>query len=323
MHALKVLAVTEFDAVGVLAGWKRAVAPEVDLRIAVHKQFARHGDILADDWVLGPKCHFPSLWDFARRADVIQFHPAIGQPWSVESLAPRFGMDADTLPYGPIEWARIDKPKIALFHGSRNAAANAEIYSVAYRKRGMHIWATTLDYVARMAATYTPPILPPDFTSAKLRQDHEPLIVAHAPTDPENCQTRPFIDLCARLGTVVKLLVNQSHAEVLATKAKCNAGFDHLRGAFSINTLENARAGLVTLVGLKPEFMGGLSQIGATAPVPALSTLEELEQALINLESDPERTRIGQRNAALWFTNFFTPWKLGPRLVELYKEVAR
>lgn len=341
---MKILSVAEFDPAGVLGGHRSALrALGVDYRLAVMDIYPTGREEQPD---YQATVHDAEVAAFAEEADIIQFHPAIGQPWSFATDAPHYN-DAANTPFNTVDWKdqRFQRARrISYFHGSKNAAKNAQTYAAYWRERGHAIWASTLDYVHWMEAVYAPPIvtLPQTVTpvpwedsgegrvhqitwgpTARLRQEDDPLIVAHAPTDPGNCHTRAFMAFCQRKGIVVEFMFNRKHPEVIRRKAECNAGFDHLRGAFSVNTVENCLLGLVPLVGVKREYLVTLErEIGEARSLFLVQTQQDLEQYLVALDDSPELTRRVQLEAQQW-ARCWDPPTLGKKLLRKYQDVLR
>ncbi len=327
MTKLKVLSVCEFDPAGVLGGHRSALrAMGVDYRLAVMDIYPTGREM---DHDYQATRHDAEVADFAEEADIIQFHPGIGQPWSYTTMAPNYKDGADWF-FGSIDWSspRFQRAKrISYFHGSRNAAKNAALYAKHWRERGHVIWASTIDYVHWMEAVYAPPIV--NLTAhhplrAKLREDDEPLMIAHAPTDPQNCNTPEFIDICQRRGILYDFIFNVQHPEVLRRKVACNAGFDHLRGSFSVNTVENCLMGLVPLVGLKHEYLRTLNEeIGFHRGLFPVETAKELGEYIVNLDEDTQLTRDKQAIAHSWALDYWSAGVLGPKLLAKYQDVLR
>ena len=311
---MKILAVMEFPPASVPATHQKILRSlGIDYRIATKTAYMK----TEVDWCLDVD-YTEGLKEFAAQADIIQFHPSIGQPWSYQDLAPRFE-EPEKEPFGPIEgWP--DVPKIYYFHGSRNAEANAQAYKDHYGHRG-HIWASTLDYVEWMDAFYAPPTF--DYTALKaapLRQDDDELIIVQSPTDPENCHTKEFIETCRYLGVMYRLMHRKPHSLVMDVKAQCNMGFDHMRGAFSVNTLENCALGLVPLVGLTETRTAMLEELtGRASPFYPMTT--QLEQAISHFIENPKTTRLYQLEARRWAFEVMDPTWWGERMRRQYETI--
>lgn len=332
---MKILSIAEFDPAFVLAGHRKALrALGVDYRIGVVDTYWVHEGRGAEyDWIhpLEPEGR-DSLIEFARSADVLQFNPAIGQPWSYKDPNPVF-RDGEHSSLFDIDWTRFSGRRVSLFHGSRNAQINADTYAAHWRRFGHAIWATTLEYVHRMGATYAPPAVE-DLVTAKasylapLRTDDDPLSVVQAPTDRGNCHTDEFLGACRQIGAVALLVENTPWIEAMRRKRECNAGFDHLRGAFSVNTVENCMLGLAPLCGLRPEYKAFLVRdgFGRTVTLDALFpfwTAAGFRAELKNLLYHPMEQAGVQQIAREWFLAHYEAAVVGKRLLEKYREVIR
>lgn len=304
---MKILTVGDFDPCQVALHHRGVMrARGHDCRVAVLRVFVpEQKDV---DWIWGHKGDRAELVEFALNADVIQFHPGIGQPWSYQSTIPELS-DADRAVWPEVNgwpalaWSTIRGPqKVFYFHGSRNAWHNRKDYSAEYGCRGA-LWASTIDYASELPARYVPPTIPVPLECASMRGEHMPLVIAHAPTDPDNCSTEAFMGICRRAGVPVSMCVREDHDTVMLRKASCNAGFDHLRGCFSVNTLENAALGLVPLVGIRPAWRNALYG-WPKLPFLPIHNLESLEMTIRSLSDSVVATREAQIRAMEWFAAF-------------------
>jgi hypothetical protein len=338
VEPLRVLAVAEFDAARVLAGHRKTLRKlGVDYRIFVRDVYPIHDKDNYDWWVDlrgAPRAapHIDGLWYFAEKADVLQFHPGIGQPWSFRENEVVFVDGSNELVPGErATWNDVNPKaaRVSLFHGSRNAAKHAKTYARYWRDRGHAIWATTFDYVTWMEAVYVPPTLHLDpALRAALRSDEDPLLLIQTPTDLKGCHTEEFLRVCRQLGLPATVLHRRPLAEVLLKKTENHAGFDHLRGAFSVNTLENCAIGLVPLVCVQPHYLSGLRIHGKFRAKPyfwgdlddlfRIHAPEDLQTTIQRLDDSPEWTRIQQLRARAFFENHYSPEVLGPLLLNHY-----
>lgn len=376
---LRVLAIAEFDPAGVILGHRDALrrhAPGLDFRVALHSAYTeRHA---AADWVFeravshnllgggaranpsighpcanfGPSgCDLSGLVEFARSADVVQFHPGIGQPWAdkLEVFGPAARLDPPWAAYFGLAWDRSglrgDPSKryvfplstrlpafVAYFHGSTNAWHHRHAYAKEYGSWSAGLATSTLDYADGLSgalgtrpAIYLPPAIELPLLAAPPRASDDPLIVAHCPTNPGISSTKEFFGLARKLGVVVRYGHQISPQEVMRIKAECNAGFDHLRGSFSVNTLENCALGLAPLCGLKWPYALRLEEEGIAEPPwwgltehNALLDLDDLEVALARLAADPSLTCSRQFRARGWVGRFFSNEAVAKRLVNFY-----
>ena len=306
----------EFDPAGVLAGHRRAMrAMRHDYRLAVRDFYPGASTGREDvDWTVKEQ---DGLVDFAVSADCLQVHPAIVQGWSqqqgpvLEDLrgSPVLGFDA-------VPWADLHARRVAYVHGSRNAAAHQRRYAAHYRELGHEVWTSTLDYAVGMQARYVPPTLSIQQLRARVRSSDEPLCAIQCPTDPEFCHTSEFLDACRRAGVACRIVRCMNHGRTLRHKATCHVGFDHLRGAFSVNTLENILLGLVPLVRLGVQEEAHLRALGIDWPFRRVADTDDLARALVSLDNDPSMTAHEQEAAHEWWPAWdrFTQ----QRLVESY-----
>jgi hypothetical protein len=325
---MRVLLISEFDPAGVLTGWRRALRTAgVDCRLVVNAvtQIPVEPDwVTGEDYKVGQEYRdFETLMTFTKSADVAVWNPAIGQPWaySSEQVVLRDGPD-HPLHTWISDALYPDVREVTVIHGSRNAQKNAEVYAAHWRGLGHKIWATTLDYAHRLSAAYAPPLVETSGL-APLRGDDDPLVIAHAPTDPDISSTDVFLRSCAATGAVADLIFQQTHEEVIRRKRKCSAGFDHLRGAPSVNTIENLSLGLVPLVGLKEEYKSLFYSVMGL-PVECLFPFED-ERGLMKtmrwLAEDARGTREIQLAAREWYQRSWNRGAIGRRLVKLLGEL--
>lgn len=308
----------------------------VEIRLAVREIYWPEG-MAADWWVASPRgCDFGALRTYVYAADVVVICPAIGQPWSSTPPFLYRGLDIGQDNDGwDIEWGRIRGRRIALFHGSNLLSAHAERYGEDYRRAGWEIGATTLDYVARMGiggdALYFPPIVEAvsKGDAAPLRADRHGLRIVHSPTDQNACGTAQFTRLCSKLTVLpahadrpdrdsLSIYSGIPHDKMLRLKRMFHAGYDHMRGAFSINSLENTAAGLVNLVGVSPQCRGlFVSLMGHDLPWPGIATIDDLEGWLVRLIESPAETRRYQTAGRAWFDEHWTKARIASRIADL------
>jgi hypothetical protein len=320
--AVKILTVAEFDPAGYHLRHARQLARMgIEYRLAVHSVYRPEGN--QADWVRSKaRCDEEALRAYAMDADVVQFCPAIDQPRSFSSTAPYLD-DAHRVPWGGIDWARLPMrgKRVAVFHGSVNLAENAEFYARVYRAEGFEVAATTIDYAHRMGATYLPAIVDlHGHEKAGRRLDAEPLRVVHSPTDLRVSSSHAFTDMAASCGVNVVIVHGATHEQALAAKSRAHCGFDHLRGCFSLNSLENAAIGLVNLVGIKDEYRHVLGDI--PLPWPTVRTMDDVRDNLLDLRDDPELCREWQSRARRWSETTWHPDTVGARLLETYQRIA-
>jgi len=341
---IRVLSIGEFDPCEVILRHRDALrkfyGSEIDSRIALqfgHTDGQRRADWVHSVWktenegvykveltpTRGPMGKWDDLLEFAKSADVIQFLPGIGQPWGSGPKLPRADEDAPMCPFMDIAtWESLAlkaRARVAYFHGSVNTWANRDHY---VRKFEDYTLATsTLDYACELPAFYLPPVGPVCGEPAALRGDDDPLLVAHTPTHPDNCHTSPFLHACHTLGVVANYRGGWlEHDRVLDLKRGSNAGFDHLRGSFSVNSLENCTLGLANIVGLKHSYRQRLVGEGfATMPGPHIESVADMQGALRLLRDDPGFTRSLQTQCREWATRAFEERRIATRVLEFYR----
>jgi len=179
-----------------------------------------------------------------------------------------------------------------------------------------------------MSATYAPPALVDPVVLAPHRTDDDPLVVAHAPTDTANCHTDIFLRAIHATCTVALMIQGRSHHDCIKLKARAHAGFDHLRGSFSVNTLENCALGLAPLVRLTTQHADRLEMEGysTSSELSALFRIRDadgtdLVRELRRLDDNPLETRSRQTLARAWYVRNWRPEVVGPRLRALYEKL--
>lgn len=279
-----------------------------------------------------------ALQAFANEADIIQFHPGIGTgagDWATSGepygVAPEITATLNALGF---QHTASCKTRVAFIHGSNSTWKHRAIYrSVLHGS--FHVAASTLDYATELDAAYLPSFVSVGTRQAPLRTADDPLIIAHTPTDRVACSTDAFIKSANAVGAVIRLGEFLPHADCLNLKAGCHVGFDHLRGSFSVNTLENAALGLVTLFGLSDRcrerlLAEGINDDGAVTPVDGgglqvrsrpIQSVEELGYVLRMLERDIQLTRWFQQKARGWFLKNFNADAITQRLTRFYESL--
>lgn len=274
------------------------------------------------------------LRNFVGSADVIQFHPGIGHgdgDWASHPIAsgpdPRQELEDLLIRLGIYDdvngnWIRCKR--VMFMHGSMNAWANLDRYrrvDEGYSHLCI-VAASTIDYAHELNATYLPPLVDVGDLRARLRGDDDPLLIAHTPTDRVACSTEEFLAAARHLGVPVKLGEGLPHDQVLKLKAECNAGFDHMRGAFSVNTLENAAIGLAPLFALaeqyKDRFQEELSRAHGFVN-EAIRDSRSLREILDMHSRHPAYTRRMQQLARAWWVANFSAEPITNRLVKFYE----
>lgn len=283
--------------------------------MAVERVYRAEG-MTADWWLDSPMgCDVQSLKDFAASADLVVHCPVIGQNWSF-TLGERVHPPGEDI--FPVELEA--RRRAYLFHGSMNLAYNVAEYTRLYRETGVPILCTTLDYVMRMEGDYVPSIVDVQ-GRAPLRDDD--LRVVHATTDERMTATQEFVSACKRLGIRADVISGVSHPECIATKKRYNAGFDHIRGSFSVNSLENAALGLVNLVGTTRNVRSWLKdKWDILLPWPGVETMTDVSRELVRHKDNKNLTRDMQDMAADWFSKAWNPQITAGRIIEAYERAA-
>lgn len=272
------------------------------------------------------------LREFAAQADVIQFHPGIGHgdgDWASQDGGIR---PVGTECYETMASLGLENRDLApshrevyFVHGSRATWANrGELQTTAHdwgKWHGHRFATSTIDYAHELDAAYLPPLVDVGDLRARLRGDDDPLLIAHTPTDRIACSTTEFLKAAQGLGIPVRLGEGLKHADVLHLKAECNAGFDHLRGAFSTNTLENAALGLVPLFRLAAEYLARYDREGLSHPTGITNNngIRDLSSMLRHLSADPAFTREMQLSARRWWETYFSAEPITKRLLKFYE----
>lgn len=268
------------------------------------------------------------LREFAASADVIQFHPGIGDGqvgnWASrgdfpQTLSEEFGavLGAFGLSTKPADYA---KRAVMFVHGSNSVQKYLKHYRAIFSKP-MRVATSTIDYAHELDAAYLPPFVDVGDLRAPPRGDDDPLLIAHTPTDRVACSTAEFLKVAQSLGIPVRLGENLRHKQVLQLKSECNAGFDHLRGAFSVNTLENAALGLASLFGTSPRYGERAMQEGFPLINAAIGDADDLKIVLRRLANEPATTRDRQRLARSWWETYFSAAPITKRLVKFYESL--
>lgn len=320
MKRIRVLSLGEFPPASDEIGHRDILADsDIDYRVAIqHAYVPRH---LAADWIASALCYgavgqlkgdVADLVDFARTADIIQVTPGIGQPWADTGVAPRAELNPPWIRYFGLDWVKIvagARARVAYFHGSYNTAVHTVAYAKMYRDAGWTLAASTLDYSCWMDAFYIPPTIDAEILASRIaspRGNDDPLIIAHTPTNPAVCNTQEIKTITAQLGVPLSFITRAPHKVALRAKLRASAGFDHLRGSFSVNTIENTALGLVALFGLREDCAQRFSSNGyICCPGQRIESIVELQDAIIALRDDPPLTRFLQEAWYSWaHTNF-------------------
>ena len=324
---MRILYCGEFDPCGVGARQRKFLrALGIDFRVAVRDVYWAENLEHTDAWLHHPDgCKTDELTTFAKECDLIVFAPCIAQWWSSDTGAP-VHLDEDELPIGPgFSLSGIKGPRrLALFHGSNHLAEHAEEYAAHYRAKGYTVASTTLDYLLRMGGEYVPSIVDlADASPAPLRQEGEELRLIHCPSDSVACQTEEVGKALLAAGVTMHLGRRMDHAEVLAAKATFHAGYDHVRGSFSINSIENAALGLVNLVGVRESAREWLRCAwGMRLPWPELLTAEDVVREAVRLRDSVGLTADMQAMGRDWYLRHWNPAVTAERVLDVYRRAC-
>ncbi len=317
---MKILSVGQFDPCCFHLRHKKYLTElGIDLRLAVERVYWDAGN--GADYILGRADDEAQCLEFAKQADIIQFSPVIDQEWSYQTTDPVLHGDIDERPFGDIVWSQMPGLRVACFHGSVNALPNAELYARHFRSKAMAIAATSLNYVGAMNATYLPPIV--DVAGQASRRKNEILKLIHSPTNRDACGTTAFLDAVKRIPVRVTVSTGKTHAETVRAKTLQHAGYDHMRGDFSINSLENAALGLANIVAVTPQNRRLLKKLhGVTLPWPEIETLSDAAEAVNMLATNRVKTIEYQTKALSWFRDEWEPRKVAARVAAAYRKLA-
>jgi len=306
---MRVLIVGEFDPTGYALryrDWLGRIGVEVKtaVRDIWRAEWAGH------DWIVG-QGQTQGLREYAASCDVVILCPVIGQVWSCREGEFHAHPEPDEDGMFPIDWGAV-KHKVVLCHGSAILHQHAERYADLYRGKGWTVAATTLDYRQRMDALYLRPVVDLEGCApAELRLPGAMLMVVHTPTAMNEGLyfSRAFVEMAGRLqGVTPAVFSGMSHRKILRIKAGFDAAFDHLRGSFSINSLENAGLGLVNLVGLRPEYREWMRANLGTAPDwPHVENMGDVHDWIVRLRDDVKQCRRWQERGRRWFLEHWQP----------------
>ncbi|TAK97580.1 MAG: hypothetical protein EPO08_21080 [Rhodospirillaceae bacterium] len=287
----------DFDPAGVMIQWREA------LRRAGGKA-----------WVAGTRAyiHRADFDPICRKPDVIVVCPGVGDgsggdpgPTAVRTL-PSWVEELLA------KWPKI--PRVALFHGSLHCWPLREEYARYWHRRGFALASTTLDYVTEMGKIAPCAWLPPlveragadEGRMAVLHLPGRPLVVLQTPSDPAACGTQDFLN-AVRLADAIPLASWRiPHAMNLDLKLRFSVGFDHFRGAPSVNALENAACGQASIFSLFKENRATMESLGVPAPSTAIEpTRDALEEKVRYMVERPEIVEDWQDGCLAWWWRYF------------------
>jgi hypothetical protein len=348
----KVLITGGFDPAGVCLGHRDVLRDlGFDARVALDVAYTRRQldadwvkvvlpsaylSEMLDDLVIEQWRNHEGLLDFAKAADVIQVSPGINHVWN-QANPSKTMLDLHLPPAGKLgedfgikDWLDVNRnaSRVAFFHGSLRTWEHREEYNKHYRNLGYTLAASTLDYACEMDAVYLPPIVCNSMPPLALpRRKGDPLIVIHTPTDREASQTKALVAVCRDLDIEIRIFEHKDHQTILREKCLGNVGFDHMRGSFSVNHLENCQAGLAALVGLKPQYRErmlaeGFSEMPLVDPRRPVLDQDSLRHSLQILKDSADMTQAMQYACTRWVYGNFDIEKTSRRLHLFYGSLA-
>ena len=325
---MRVLFVEEFDPAGVCLGHRDVLrARGIDARVALERAYTRRQ--LDADWLAPTDL---GLREFSAAADVIVWAPGIGHasvdggPWACQAAT--CGLDVPGVlhppvtSFGPVPFSPQAR-HVAFFHGSVNVWAHRGRWARHYRDRGWTLATSTIDYAVEIDAAYLPPVVTvPGF--ARLRRDDEPLVLVQTPSDPDNCHTPEMIRLARRLAIPMRVGTCLTHKSALWLKTQGNAGFDHMRGSFSVNHVENCACGLAATCGLNADYETRFKaeRLASLADAGLFRTWADLADALATWRDNPNLHREAQRARVAWAQTHFNTKAIGDRLVHFFRSLT-
>ncbi len=288
----RILFAHDFDPAGVMIQWREAIR--------------RAGGTA---WVAGTRAyiHRADFDSACGKPDVIVVCPGVGDglggdpglgavkllpPWVEELLA---------------KWPKI--PRVALFHGSLHCWPFREEYARHWHERGFALASTTLDYVTEMSKIAPCAWLPPlvERAGTAILCDRLPLVVLQTPSDPIACGTQLFLSAVRNAGAIPLASWLVPHAKNLELKLRFSVGFDHFRGAPSVNALENAACGQASIFSLSGANRATMEALGVPAPSTAIEpTRDALEKKVRHMVEHPEIIVNGQDECLYWWRSRFS-----------------
>ena len=309
----RVLFAHDFDPAGVMIQWREAI---------------RGAGGMA--WVAGARAYIHRA-DFDQscgKPDVIVVCPGVGDglggdpgPAAV-SILPGW---VDAL---LVKWPKI--PRVALFHGSLHCWALREVYARYWHDRCFALTSTTLDYVTEMSKIAPCAWLPPlveragvaEGRTAVLHNPRRPLVVLQTPSDHVACGTQDFLNAVRNAKAIPLASALIPHPMNLELKLRFSVGFDHFRGAPSVNALENAACGQASIFSLSAENRATMERLGVPAPSTAIEpTRDALEEKVRYMVENPEIVADWQDGCLVWWARYFDERAILGRLEAFFGEL--
>ncbi len=312
----RVLFAHDFDPAGVMVQWREAIRRAGGTAwVAGARAYVHRADF---DFAPGHRSDFDQT---CFRPDVIVVCPGVGDgsggdpgrsgvellpPWVEELLA---------------KWPKI--PRVALFHGSLHCWPLREEYAHHWHARGFTLASTTLDYVTEMSKIAPCAWLPPlveragaeEGRMAVLHHPGRPLVVLQTPSDPIACGTQYFLNAVRMAGAIPLASWLIAHEKNLELKLRFSVGFDHFRGAFSVNALENAACGQASIFSLSAENCATMERLGVPVPSTAIEPAQKaLEEKVRYMVEHPEVVEDWQDGCLAWWSSYFDEEAIVARL---------
>jgi hypothetical protein len=293
----RVLFAHDFDPAGVMIQWREAIRRAGGMAwVACTHAFIHRADF-------DPTCPKP---------DVIVVCPGVGDGSGGDPGRAGVKMLPRWVEELLAKWPKI--PRVALFHGSRHCWPLRREYAKHWAARGFALASTTLDYVTDMGEVAPCAWLPPlaeragaeDGRTAPLHRPGRPIVVLQTPSDPIACGTQDFLNAVrtARAIPLASSLIK--HPMNLELKLQFSVGFDHFRGSFSVNALENAACGQASIFSLSEENRATMEALGVPAPPTAIEpTRDALEEKVGYMVEHPEIVEDWQDECLAWWERYF------------------
>jgi hypothetical protein len=308
---VKICYLSEFDPAGVMIAQRDALRAYTDWDVSVGLRRAYYHKADADSGIMS-------------NPDVIVVCPGIGTGVAggeATNVAPPVWVATilDTCP---------SAKRVAYFHGSRHLNQHGFLYRDVYQDLGFHLAASTLDYASRLNIAWLPPVVALDgYETAELWNGKNGLMISHAPSDPSVCNTRELLYSAITQGVGVHYISGRPHHQALALKRMHPVGFDHLRGAFSVNTVEFAGLGMVPLVGLNADVKARMEAERLPMIPGALSLIEgkvselQLAERIRTLRDNVNCVQSTQEAALNWYNENMRPDRVINRVTDFFEKV--
>jgi hypothetical protein len=313
---MRILYLSDFDPAGVMIAQRdalRIAKPDWEVRVALRKSYYHKSD--PDTELHG-------------KPNVIVLCPGIGSGSTSSIGNDEFTFHPEFSPWiGELRKQFKDSREVFYIHGSKQTQSFLTEYRLGLK--GGIVAASTLDYAVDLDCHWLPPVVDSrGLGRAELHQAGKPLSIAHSPSDPTVCHTREFLYAAITQGVSVHYISGKPHHIAMSLKRNSPVGFDHLRGTFSVNTIEFAALGMVPLFGLSPDVADRMRLEGLTLPPIRLwyrdvdvSLEDNLQKQIRILRDTPNLVQAAQGEAFEWYQQNFAPDKVVPRIVNFFESV--